>query len=112
MPRGRPRKKESALLKSAELIGWALGGLEREIAATRQRLAALTEQASELRANLGQGATRAAEAVTGALPGKKRGRRKKRTMSAEARKAISEKMKKRWAERKKALVKAIDKRKG
>ena len=38
MPRGRPRKKDNMLMKSAEFIGWALGGLEREIAATRQRL--------------------------------------------------------------------------
>ena len=112
MPRGRPRKQGSALLKSAEFIGWALGGLEREIAATRQRLTALSEQASELRTSLGSGAARVGEAVAAALPAKKRGRRKKRTMSAEARKAISEKMKRRWAERKKALAKAIEKRKG
>ena len=32
MPRGRPRKNpDDVLLKSAELIGWALGGIEREI---------------------------------------------------------------------------------
>ena len=112
MPRKRSKKVESPLLKSAELIGWALGGLEREIAATRQRLAALTEQANELRASVGRGAARAGEAVSVALPAKRRGRRKKRTMSAEARKAISEKMKKRWAERKKALAKVVEKRKG
>ena len=33
MPRGRPRKNSTdVLIKSAELIGWALGGIEREIA--------------------------------------------------------------------------------
>ena len=43
MARGRPRRtSRDVLLKSAEFIGWALGGLEREIAQTRERLAALT----------------------------------------------------------------------
>ena len=42
MPRGRRRKRsDSVLFKSAEWIGWALGGLEREIAETRERLALL-----------------------------------------------------------------------
>ena len=50
MPRGRPRKNPNdVLIKSAELIGWALGGIEREILETRQRLAALTAQAHQLR---------------------------------------------------------------
>ena len=38
MPRGRPRKNADVLLRSAEFIGWALGGLEREIVETRNRL--------------------------------------------------------------------------
>ncbi len=43
MPRGRPRKRgRKVLLQSAELIGWALGGLEREIVETKKRLATLT----------------------------------------------------------------------
>ena len=101
MPRGRPRKTDEALLKSAELIGWALGGLEREIAQTKERLGALMEQASRLRARLGRNTpTRAASqaAETGEIGGRRVRRRK---MSAEARKRISENMKKRWAERKK-----------
>ena len=45
MARGRPRKNpQDVLIKSAELIGWALGGIEREIVETRKRLAALTAQ--------------------------------------------------------------------
>ena len=45
---GDRRKKQSdVLLKSAELIGWAIGGIEREIAQTRERLAALTAQAAQ-----------------------------------------------------------------
>ena len=91
MPRGRPRKKDNMLMKSAEFIGWALGGLEREIAATRQRLTMLNEQAARLRARIG--------VCTQAGTGRKR---KRRRMSPEARKRISEMMKKRWAERRKA----------
>lgn len=99
MPRGRPRKNPSdVLIKSAEMLGWALGGIEREIGLTRERLAALQSQANQLRTRLGNKAI----AVTGvegagAAVGR-RGRRRK--MSAEARKRISENMKKRWAERK------------
>ena len=102
MPRGRPRSKPEVLLKSAEFIGWALGGLEREIAVTRERLSALTAQAAKLRARVGaRGAVPAtAAAAAGKSPaGRKRRRRR---MSAEARKRISEMMKKRWAERRKS----------
>jgi hypothetical protein len=44
---------EDVLVKSAEFIGWALGGLEREIALTRDRLTALTAEAVKLRARIG-----------------------------------------------------------
>jgi hypothetical protein len=104
MPRGRPRKStEDVLLKSAEMIGWALGGLEREIAATRDRLAALSAQATKLRARLGKaGAAGRAAAAGDESGGGLRSRvRRRRKMSAEARKRISEMMKKRWAERRK-----------
>lgn len=109
MPRGRPRKTQGdILMKSAEMIGWAIGGLEREIVATRERLTALTAQANLLRAKL-PGGSRAASALvsnsisdiesttTGAGNGRKR-----RKMSPEARRRISEMMTKRWAERRKA----------
>ena len=99
MPRGRPRKSsDDVLLKSAELIGWALGGLEREIVVTRDRLAALTSQAVALRKKMGTSAL-AAQGTTGAAEGGRK--RRRRTMSPEARKRISEMMKKRWAERRK-----------
>jgi hypothetical protein len=107
MPRGRPRKNpDDVLIRSAELIGWALGGIEREIMDTRKRLTALTAQAAQLRSRVGSQAGRAVAAIGGAAPaegeavavtGRKRRRRK---MSPEARKRISEMMKKRWAERK------------
>jgi hypothetical protein len=104
MPRGRPRKKRDVLVKSAELIGWAIGGIEREISQTRERLAALTAQAAKLRARAwirsssasAGGGTSAGSDASG--NGRKRRRRK---MSPEARKKISEMMKKRWAERRK-----------
>jgi len=105
MPPGRPRKNDAMLMKSAELIGWAIGGLEREISHTKERLAALTAQAAKLRKRAGLKASAAATAVTGgasapasAGDGRKKKRRK---MSPEARKRISEMMKKRWAERRK-----------
>jgi len=97
MPRGRPRKKRTdVLLKSAELLGWALGGLEREIALTRDRLTSLTAQAVRLRKRLG--GPRAAAATAAGEP-RAKGPRRRKKMSPEARKRISEMMKKRWAER-------------
>jgi hypothetical protein len=108
MPRGRPRKnREDVLVRSAQFIGWALGGLEREIVETRQRLSALTEQAARLRRRLGRrgvaadGAAAGAAAAGNAAAGQPR-RRRRGQMSAAARKRISELMRKRWADRKKA----------
>ena len=103
MPRGRPRKNpEDVLLRSAEFIGWALGGLEREIVETKSRLAALTAQAAKLRAKVGGRGTASARAAAVAQePGQGGRKRRRRRMSAEARKRISEMMKKRWAERRK-----------
>jgi hypothetical protein len=92
-------------MKSAEFIGWALGGLEREIAQTRERLSSLTAQAARLRERLGSGrltATRKSAKAANDGRGTPAGRRRRRgRMSAEARKRMSEMMKKRWAERRK-----------
>ena len=97
--RRRTTRTRNAVIKSAELIGWAVGGLEREIAHTRERLAELTAQAGKLRAQLGPRTATIGERVRSAaetlVP------RKRRKMSAAGRKRISEMMKKRWAERKK-----------
>ena len=105
MPPGRPRKNADVLFKSAEMIGWAIGGLEREIMLTRERLSALTTQVTKLRARAGVRASSGATATTGsaANEGTAGGgrKRRRRTMSPEARKRISEMMKKRWAERRK-----------
>ena len=109
MPRGRPRNTQGdVLMKSAEMIGWAIGGLEREIMSTRERLAALTAQANALRSKLPGGSVRgAASAAASAAVGAGEAaaaqvKRRRRKMSPEARKRISEMMKKRWAERRKA----------
>ena len=104
MPRGRPRKKRDVLVKSAELIGWAIGGIEREISQTRERLSALTAQAAKLRARAGiRGSKVAADggASAGSEASGNGRKRRRRKMSPEARKKISEMMKKRWAERRK-----------
>jgi hypothetical protein len=103
MPRGRPRKNPAdVLIKSAELIGWALGGIEREIAETRNRLSALTAQANQIRARIGAKGVRGALSAS-PLPAAPAGRkRRRRKMSIEARKRISERMKKTWAERRKS----------
>ena len=103
MPRGRPRKnQDDVLFKSAELIGWALGGIEREILQTRERLASLTTQAAKLRSRLGRSAKAGPGSALGnggTEPIGRRARRRRRHMSPEARKKISDMMKKRWAER-------------
>src|SRR5689334_6538610 len=104
MPPGRPRKnQQDVLMKSAELIGWAIGGIEREIVQTRERLAALTEQATRLRKRAGIRGTAATGTAMSTPDGAQEGgrKRRRRKMSPEARKRISEMMKKRWAERRK-----------
>lgn len=108
MPRGRPRKNPNdVLIKSAEFIGWALGGLEREILETRHRLASLTAQANQLRTRIGAKRARPAPAGTSSPVDVAAGaaaaapKRRRRKMSPEARKRMSEMMKKRWAERRK-----------
>ena len=101
MPPGRPKKnKNDVLMKSAELIGWAIGGLEREISQTRERLAALTTHAAKLRKRAGIRGASAVSAVSDELAGDGR-KKRRRKMTSEARKRISEAMKKRWAERRK-----------
>jgi hypothetical protein len=110
MPPGRPRKnKDDVLLKSADLIGWAIGGIEREIGQTRETLAKLMAQAAQLRSRSGAKATATGTAAAAGSapsaesePAVKGRKRRRRVMSPEARKRISEMMKKRWAERRKA----------
>ena len=104
MPRGRRGKKsDSVLFKSAEWIGWALGGLEREIEETRERLKVLTEQAADA-AEPGR-CGGAVAASPRRLPQRgqesQRGRRVAAACPPRDGKRISEMMKKRWHEAKK-----------
>jgi hypothetical protein len=116
---GRPRKtpadsSDSVLYRSAEFIGWALGGIEREIVDTKSRLTALTEKAGQLRARLGlAGAGTPTSQTRGATGGAGEGapavaaetgggrRRRRRKLTPEQRAAISERMRRTWAERRK-----------
>ena len=100
MPKGTSRRGRSVMVRSAEFIGWALGGLDREIAETRERLANLTAEAARLRAKIGRTGRASVAAEVGGAPAPKRRRRRGR-MSAEARKRLSEATRRRWAERKK-----------
>jgi hypothetical protein len=96
MPRGRRRRRSSrAKFASADLTRWTLGGLEREIDETRQRLTQLTAEASRLRQQLKPATSPSAAGEAAPAPVRRR-----RRMSRAARKRISEMMKKRWAERK------------
>lgn len=102
MPRGRPRKStDTVLMRSAEMIGWALGGLEREIVLTKERLAALNAQAAKLRARIGSRPAGGPVAAATFDEPKAKPRRGRTRISAEGRRRISEAMKKRWAEHRK-----------
>lgn len=106
---GAGRKGGDVLLRSAEMIGWALGGIEREIAQTRERLTALTKQADAMRRRLGQAGARRARQGIGQLTAVPRpgamdasaavaGKRRRGRISAEGRRRIAEAARKRWAE--------------
>ena len=75
-----------------ELLTWALHGLEQEIATTRQRLQELEAQARQLSASeAAPAASRTVKTV-----------RKRRKLSADARRRIAEAQKRRWAKAKAA----------
>jgi hypothetical protein len=74
------------------MIGWAIGGLEREIAVTRNRLAALTSEAAKLRKRIGR---TAGEALAAGAAASRSSR--KRRMSDEGRKKIADAARRRWA---------------
>ena len=85
---------------NSELLTWALHGLEQEIANTRQRLQDLEAQARQLRSGT-RGAAKAAatDDTAGAATGAGKVR-KKRKLSADARRRIAEALKRRWAKAK------------
>jgi hypothetical protein len=94
MARGGRKNPSAGVLPSVELVGWALGGLEREIAATRERLESLTAMATQLRGRGGARTSAVATVKSGGIAGPRS------KMTAAGRKRISEMMKKRWAEAK------------
>jgi hypothetical protein len=99
MARGRRRGAARAVGVSAEVLSWALDGLQREIGQTKERLAELTARAREVRAALDRGGRPAAETTPPAAPAAatpRQGRRRKRRLSAEGRKRIREALKRRW----------------
>ena len=77
MPRGRARqgKAEAFMVKSGELLGWALGGVEREIAETRKRLSTLMAEAAKLRSRLVSLKGRKTSAASPPARGSRRSRR-------------------------------------
>ena len=92
----RRKSTKAGLDSSRELLTWALQGLEQELTATRQRLQELESQARKLRASArgGAAASRAGDAPDAPAATKVR---KKRKLSADARRRIAEAQKRRWA---------------
>lgn len=104
----RSRKSAAdALMQSEEFVEIALSSVEREIEATRDRLRRLTEVADQLRKRRSSAAPAAATAaaVADVLSASPR-RRRKHNMSADARKKLSERMRRRWDDYRKAKAKA------
>ena len=82
---------------SRELLTWALQGLEQEITTVRQRLQELESQARTLRgSSRGRGAATASASEAPAAEAEPTVR-KKRKLSADARRRIAEAQKRRWA---------------
>lgn len=85
-----------SLLQSPEFVQLALAGVEREVKETRERLAKLEAYAEQLR----RGTKAPAAPVVAARP--KKGAKGANRLSPEARKALSERMRRKWAEYRKA----------
>ena len=108
------RRKSAAdsLMQSVEFVEIALSSIEREIEATRDRLRRLTDVADQLRRQGRSAASpapaapaaSAAPAATEGGKGKAR-RRRKHNMSPDARKKLSERMRRRWDEYRKNKAK-------
>lgn len=90
---------------SRELLTWALHGLEQEITTTRQRLEELESQARRLRSSTRGAAAPAANEGATAAAASPRKARKRRKLSADARRRIAEAQKRRWAKARAAKAK-------
>ncbi|MGV3517785.1 hypothetical protein [Luteitalea sp.] len=92
------KSSNTGIGSSRELLTWALHGLEQEIATTRARLAELESQARTLRTSARGAAPAAAAPAAPETAAPKV--RKKRKLSADARRRIAEAQKRRWAKAK------------
>lgn len=102
--RKRAVKGQARSARTPELVTWALQGIQQAIAETRARLAELEAQARKLRGTVRGAAAElfAGDEADAAPTARKATRaRKKRTLSAEARRRIAEAQKRRWAKVKK-----------
>lgn len=93
------KSSNTGLGNSRELLTWALHGLEQEIATTRARLLELESQARALRASARGASPAGAPAATAGETAAPKVR-KKRKLSADARRRIAEAQKRRWAKAK------------
>ncbi len=89
----KSRKSAKAASGSNELVTWALHGLEQLIESTRERLRELETHARKLR---GEGKATVAAPSAASTAGAPKAR-KKRKLSADARRRIAEAQKRRWA---------------
>lgn len=94
----RARTGSPSLLQTREFVQLALSGVEREIQQTRERLTQLQTYAAQLRSGA-KGAT--APPPPAAATGSKANR-----LSPAARKALSARMRRKWAEFRKAKAEA------
>ena len=93
----RPAKQNATdMMRSPEFVRLALSGVEREIEAARERLSTLNAYADQLRGQL-RGKASPAAAPVPAAPASAPAKRSHR-LSADARKKLSERMRKKWAE--------------
>jgi hypothetical protein len=97
MAKSRKSTKTSTS-SNRELVTWALHGLEQAITTTRQKLHDLESQARKLLAST-RGAVAATEGTTDTAKAAPKAR-KKRKLSADARRRIAEAQKRRWAKAK------------
>jgi hypothetical protein len=98
MAKSRKSTKTSTS-SNRELVTWALQGLEQAITSTRQKLHDLEAQARKLLAST-RGAAAAADAASDTVKAAPKAARKKRKLSADARRRIAEAQKRRWAKAK------------
>ena len=99
MAKSRKTARTGPGTANSELLTWALHGLEQEIATTRERLQELEAQARRLRTST-RGSAATTPASSDAAPASQSGAkkaRKRRTLSADARRRIAEAQKRRWA---------------